>query len=96
MGFVIAGGAFVRSNQPISFDHIGGLINEDQIVPGGEASAGLSVEGHYPEKDGIHACLYAAEAIPARGAFDDARIEHLTAGPHSPGGKNSNGHGGAV
>ena len=35
---------------------------------GGEESAGLSIKGHYPEKDGILACLLAAEAVAARGA----------------------------
>ena len=46
----------------------GELINEDQIVIGGEESAGLSIKGHYPEEDGILACLLAAEAVAARGA----------------------------
>ena len=34
----------------------------------GEESAGLSIRGHYPEKDGILACLLAAEAVAERGA----------------------------
>ena len=46
----------------------GELINENEIVIGGEESAGLSIKGHYPEKDGILACLLAAEAVAARGA----------------------------
>ena len=46
---------------------IGELINEDKIILGGEESAGLSVKDHYPEKDGILACLLAAEAVAARG-----------------------------
>jgi phosphomannomutase len=46
---------------------IGELINEDKNIPGSEESAGLSIKGNYPEKDGILACLLAAEAVAARG-----------------------------
>lgn len=53
---------------PVGFKFIGELINKDQIILGGEESAGLSIRGHYPEKDGILACLLAAEAVAARGA----------------------------
>jgi phosphoglucomutase len=53
---------------PVGFKFIGELINEDKIILGGEESAGLSIQGHYPEKDGILACLLAAEAVAARGA----------------------------
>ncbi len=52
---------------PVGFKFIGELINEDKIILGGEESAGLSIKGHYPEKDGILACLLAAEAVAARG-----------------------------
>ncbi len=52
----------------VGFKFIGALINEDKIVRGGEESVGLSIKGHYPEKDGIPACLLAAEAAAARGA----------------------------
>ena len=52
---------------PVGFKFIGELINKDQIILGGEESAGLSIRGHYPEKDGILACLLAAEAVAARG-----------------------------
>jgi phosphoglucomutase len=51
---------------PVGFKFIGELINKDQIILGGEESAGLSIRGHYPEKDGILACLLAAEAVAAR------------------------------
>lgn len=53
---------------PVGFKFIGELINKDEIILGGEESAGLSIRGHYPEKDGILACLLAAEAVAARGA----------------------------
>ena len=52
---------------PVGFKFIGELINRDLIILGGEESAGLSIRGHYPEKDGILACLLAAEAVAARG-----------------------------
>ena len=52
---------------PVGFKFIGELINENKIILGGEESAGLSIKGHYPEKDGILACLLAAEAVAVRG-----------------------------
>ena len=44
---------------------VGELINEDKIILGGEESAESSIKDHYPEKDGILACLLAAEAVAA-------------------------------
>ncbi|HEX7296489.1 MAG TPA: phosphoglucomutase/phosphomannomutase family protein [Pyrinomonadaceae bacterium] len=62
---------------PVGFKFIGELINEDKIVLGGEESAGLSIKGHYPEKDGILACLLAAEAVAARGASLTEQLQAL-------------------
>jgi phosphoglucomutase len=62
---------------PVGFKFIGELINEDKIILGGEESAGLSIKGHYPEKDGILACLLAAEAVAARGASLSEQLEDL-------------------
>jgi len=53
---------------PVGFKYIGQLIREDKIALGGEESAGLTIRGHIPEKDGILACLLVAEMIAARGA----------------------------
>ena len=53
---------------PEGFKYPGELINEDKIILGGEESAGFSIKGHCPEKDGILACLLAAQAVAARGA----------------------------
>ena len=53
---------------PVGFKFIGELINRDEIVLGGEESAGLSIRGHYPEKDGILACLLAIETVTVRQA----------------------------
>jgi phosphoglucomutase len=64
---------------PVGFKYIGELINEDKIVIGGEESAGLSIKGHYPEKDGILACLLAAEAVAARGKSLTAQLDELYA-----------------
>lgn len=79
---------------PVGFKYIGELIKADQIVIGGEESAGLTVKGHVPEKDGILACLLVAEMAAQRkkslrqqlaevegrvGAFHTVRLNlHLT------------------
>lgn len=62
---------------PVGFKFIGELINKDEIVLGGEESAGLSIRGHYPEKDGIIACLLAAEAVAVRGASLTEQLEEM-------------------
>jgi len=63
---------------PVGFKYIGELINKDEIILGGEESAGLSIRGHYPEKDGILACLLSAEAVAARGASLTEQLSDLT------------------
>jgi phosphoglucomutase len=62
---------------PVGFKFIGELINKDQIVLGGEESAGLSIRGHYPEKDGLIACLLAAEAVAVRSQSIGEQLEAL-------------------
>lgn len=62
---------------PVGFKFIGELINKDQIILGGEESAGLSIKGHFPEKDGILACLLAAEAVAVRGKSLTEQIDEL-------------------
>ncbi len=62
---------------PVGFKFIGELINKDEIILGGEESAGLSIKGHYPEKDGIIACLLAAEAVAARGKSLTEQLNEL-------------------
>ena len=62
---------------PVGFKYIGELINKDEIILGGEESAGLSIRGHYPEKDGILACLLAAEAVAARNASLTEQLNEL-------------------
>jgi phosphoglucomutase len=51
---------------PVGFKYVGELIKQDRIVIGGEESAGLSIRGHVPEKDGILACLLASEMVAVR------------------------------
>jgi phosphoglucomutase len=51
---------------PVGFKYIGALIEQDKLTLGGEESAGLTIRGHVPEKDGILACLLVAEMMAAR------------------------------
>jgi phosphomannomutase len=53
---------------PVGFKYIGEYIQQDKIALGGEESAGLSIRGHVPEKDGILACLLVAEMTAVRRA----------------------------
>ncbi len=53
---------------PVGFKYVGEFIRKDEVVIGGEESAGLTIRGHVPEKDGILACLLVAEMIAARRA----------------------------
>jgi alpha-D-glucose phosphate-specific phosphoglucomutase len=53
---------------PVGFKYIGELIKQDKIALGGEESAGLSIRGHVPEKDGVLACLLVAEMMATRRA----------------------------
>jgi phosphoglucomutase len=62
---------------PVGFKFIGELINKDEIILGGEESAGLSIRGHYPEKDGILACLLAIETVTVRQASLVSQLEDL-------------------
>src|SRR6266481_5351039 len=62
---------------PVGFKYIGQLIREDKIALGGEESAGLTIRGHIPEKDGILACLLVAEMLAARDASISEQIQQL-------------------
>lgn len=52
---------------PVGFKYIAEYIAEDRLIIGGEESAGLTIKGHVPEKDGILACLLVAEMVARRG-----------------------------
>jgi len=64
---------------PVGFKYIGELIKADKVVLGGEESAGLTIRGHVPEKDGILACLLVAEAIARRGQTVKQQLQALFA-----------------
>ncbi len=62
---------------PVGFKYIGALIDEDKSAIGGEESAGLTIRGHVPEKDGVIAGLLAAEMVATRGKSLGAQLKEL-------------------
>lgn len=64
---------------PVGFKYIGALIDQDKIAIGGEESAGLTIRGHVPEKDGVIAGLLVAEMVATRGASLGAQLHGLFA-----------------
>jgi phosphoglucomutase len=62
---------------PVGFKYIGPYLERDQIALGGEESAGMTIRGHVPEKDGILACLLVAEMIAARRASLAEQLHNL-------------------
>lgn len=62
---------------PVGFKYIGELIQQDKIALGGEESAGLSIRGHVPEKDGILAGLLVAEMLAVRRASLGEQLKSL-------------------
>jgi alpha-D-glucose phosphate-specific phosphoglucomutase len=64
---------------PVGFKYIGELINQDKISIGGEESAGLTIRGHVPEKDGVIAGLLAAEMVAVRSRSLGEQLKELFA-----------------
>ena len=64
---------------PVGFKYIGALIDQDKIAIGGEESAGLTIRGHVPEKDGVIAGLLVAEMVATRGTSLGAQLKALFA-----------------
>jgi phosphomannomutase len=62
---------------PVGFKYIGELINGDKIAIGGEESAGLTIRGHVPEKDGVLAGLLVAEMVAKRGKSLGVQLKEL-------------------
>ena len=62
---------------PVGFKYIGELIDRDKIAIGGEESAGLTIRGHVPEKDGVIAGLLAAEMVAVRGRSLGEQLRQL-------------------
>jgi len=48
---------------PVGFKNIGPYIIDGNVLVGGEESAGLTIGGHVPDKDGILACALVVELI---------------------------------
>jgi phosphoglucomutase len=64
---------------PVGFKYIGELIIADKIAIGGEESAGLTIRGHVPEKDGVIAGLLVAEMVAVRGKSLSVQLKELFA-----------------
>jgi phosphomannomutase len=64
---------------PVGFKYIGELINGDKSAIGGEESAGMTIRGHVPEKDGVIAGLLVAEMVAARGKSLGVQLKELFA-----------------
>ena len=64
---------------PVGFKYIGELIIEDKIAIGGEESAGLTIRGHVPEKDGVIAGLLVTEMVAVRGKSLGTQLRELFA-----------------
>ena len=62
---------------PVGFKYIGELIIEDKIAIGGEESAGLTIRGHVPEKDGVLAGLLVTEMVAVRGKSLGTQLREL-------------------
>ena len=62
---------------PVGFKYVGDLITQGRAMFGGEESGGMSLRGHPPEKDGILACLLAAEVAAVEGAALGDVLERL-------------------
>jgi alpha-D-glucose phosphate-specific phosphoglucomutase len=52
---------------PVGFKYLGELLVSEKIYLGGEESAGMSILGHVPEKDGILADLLVLEMVARSG-----------------------------
>jgi alpha-D-glucose phosphate-specific phosphoglucomutase len=64
---------------PVGFKYIGELIIDDKIAIGGEESAGLTIRGHVPEKDGVIAGLLVAEMVATRGKSIGTQLKEMFA-----------------
>ena len=72
-----AGDACELHETPVGFKYVGDLITQGRAMFGGEESGGMSLTGHPPEKDGILACLLAAEVAAVEGVALGDVLERL-------------------
>jgi phosphoglucomutase len=71
---------------PVGFKYIGELLLKDAIALGGEESAGFTMAGHVPEKDGLLAGILLAERVAVTGETLSALLAELfrRVGPFYP------------
>ncbi len=62
---------------PVGFKYLGAEMLCGNVILAGEESGGLSIMDHVPEKDGILACLLAAEMVCAGGKGLAAQLDDL-------------------
>ncbi len=62
---------------PVGFKYLGAKMLEGNVILAGEESGGLSIMDHVPEKDGILACLLAAEMVCSRGKGLAVQLDEL-------------------
>ena len=62
---------------PVGFKYLGAEMLKGNVILAGEESGGLSIMDHVPEKDGILACLLAAEMVCAGGRGLAAQLNDL-------------------
>ena len=62
---------------PVGFKYLADYFLEGKIILGCEESAGLSVQGHLPEKDGILTCALVAEMVATRQESLKTQLDHL-------------------
>ena len=56
---------------PVGFPHLARLFLDADVAFAGDENAGLTIRGHVPQRDGILACLLAAELVAERGPLED-------------------------
>ncbi|MCC7355127.1 MAG: phosphoglucomutase/phosphomannomutase family protein [Anaerolineae bacterium] len=52
---------------PVGFNYIGELMEQDDVLIGGEESGGISIRGHIPEGDGVLMAMLIAEIVAQSG-----------------------------
>lgn len=62
---------------PVGFKYLGAAMRKGNVILAGEESGGLSIADHIPEKDGILACLLAAEMVCAGGRGLSVQLDDL-------------------
>jgi phosphoglucomutase len=77
LDLVAAKGGRPLYETPVGFKYIGEALLAGKIFFGGEESAGLTIHGHVPEKDGILAGLLVAELVAKSGKTPDRLLREL-------------------